>query len=68
MKHIDVTDLPDDIAAAIQKMVDSLRARFCADRLKKETLEKPLTTTPGNIIGPITRESLYDEYLDRKLG
>jgi hypothetical protein len=63
MEHIDVRGLPESIAQALKSMVDALRRQMGP---KPQTggaaaAKLPLEHRPGKVIGPLTREELYDD-------
>jgi hypothetical protein len=60
MQHIDVSDLPDPIARAIQTIVQTLRQQLVeAAAIKPRTGELP--RWEGQVIGNLTREEIYDD-------
>jgi hypothetical protein len=62
MQTIDVHDLPEPVARAIEETVRSLR-----HQLKKNGNgeEVRLPTWPLGVVGKLTREQIYDDYLKR---
>ena len=63
MEHIDVRGVPESIAKALQSMVDALRRQMLSKTaVNGATATKlPLEHGPGKVIGPLTREELYDD-------
>ena len=61
MPAIDVTGLPEPVVNALQQMVESMKEQFNKKNGVETQERRPLKSVPGTVIGPITRESLYDE-------
>lgn len=62
MDTVDVKDLPEPIARAIQTMADVLRAQIARrDVVGPSEHPKPLPVWPGQPIGSLTREEIYDD-------
>jgi len=66
METIDVRELPEPLARAVEAMVQAFRDQL--GRQMKQAAKVQLPTRPGGVIGEITRESIYGDYLDRKIG
>lgn len=58
MESIDVQGLPEPIARAIEGMVDALRRQL--NGRKPKTPPPPLPLKRGTVIGPLSREQVYD--------
>jgi hypothetical protein len=63
MEHIDVRGLPESIAQALKSMVDALRQKMAAKVPANGAAAAalPLEHRPGKVIGPISREEIYDD-------
>jgi hypothetical protein len=59
MKAIDVEDLPEPVAQALQVVVRTLRAQFRAAEKPRERVE--LRTWPGRPIGTMSREEIHED-------
>jgi len=59
MKTIDVEDLPQPVAEAVARMVETLREQL-RDEPEKRQKVKPITW-PGTVYGRLTREEIYDD-------
>jgi hypothetical protein len=59
MEQIDVHDLPEPVARAIQAMVEELRRQLGPAAPKKQGKELP--RWEGRVLGSLTREELYDD-------
>ncbi len=59
MQQIDVSDLPESLARAIQTMVQALRQQLRQATPKPEVRELPLWD--GRVIGSLSREEIYDD-------
>ena len=59
MDRIDVHDLPEPVARAIQTMVEELRRQLSQAAPKKQPRELP--RWEGQVLGNLTRDELYDE-------
>lgn len=59
MKTINVEDLPEPVALAIQSVVETLRAQLHAEPKPRERMEFPLW--PGQPIGSLRRREIYDD-------
>jgi hypothetical protein len=59
MEQIDVHDLPEPVARAIQAMVEELRRQLGPAAPKKQAKELP--RWEGQVLGNLTREELYDD-------
>jgi hypothetical protein len=53
MEHINVEDLPEPVARAVQAMVQALREQLTKEQ-KKEASELPVW--PGTVIGSLTEK------------
>ena len=60
MEQIDVRDLPDPVARAIQAMVEELRRQLGPAAPKKQPKELP--RWEGRVLGNLTREEFYDDF------
>ena len=61
MEQIDVRDLPEPVARAIQAMVEELRRQLVQAAPKKQAKELP--RWEGRVLGNLTRDELYDDVL-----
>jgi hypothetical protein len=61
MEQIDVRDLPEPVARAIQAMVEELRRQLGQAAPKKQVKELP--RWEGRVLGNLTRDELYDDVL-----
>jgi hypothetical protein len=61
MQHIDVSDLPEPVARAIETIVQSLRQQPHMAAPKKEAKELP--RWQGQVIGKMSREEIYEDVL-----
>jgi hypothetical protein len=61
MDTVDVKDLPDPVAQAIQAMVDALRAQLAENKPGNQKQPGKLPVWPGHPIGSLTREEIYDD-------
>ena len=59
METIDVKDLPEPIARAIEAMVNTLRQQLQPKKWTKPPLKLPVWE--GKPIGKLTREEIYDD-------
>jgi hypothetical protein len=60
MQHIDVSDLPEPVARAIETMVQALRQQLAEPAaIKPPTRELP--RWEGQVTGTLTREEIYDD-------
>jgi hypothetical protein len=59
MDRIDVHDLPEPVARAIQAMVEELRRQLGPAAPKKQVKELP--RWEGQVLGSLTRDELYDD-------
>ena len=60
MQHIDVSDLPEPVARAIETMIQTLRQQLA----QPGTAKQPAREVPrweGQVIGHLTREEIYDD-------
>lgn len=62
MQTIDVHDLPEQVAKAIEGMVQTLRAqsRKKAGNGKKSARKTRLPTWEGDVIGSLRRQEIYE--------
>lgn len=60
MQHIDVHDLPEPVAQAIDEMVKAVR-RQLGNNEPLENKGKELPRWEGQVIGTLTREEVYDD-------
>lgn len=60
MQQIDVSDLPEPVARAIEAMVEALRKQLDTVALDKGEQRKELPLWQGDILGSLTREEIYD--------
>jgi len=61
MQNIDVSDLPESIARAIEAMVQVLRQQHPPPAANGKT--KDLPCWEGRVLGNLTREEIYDKYV-----
>ena len=59
METIDVKDLPEPIARAIETMVNTLRQQLQTKKWTKSPLKLPVWE--GKPTGKLTREEIYDD-------
>jgi hypothetical protein len=60
MQNIDVSDLPEPLARAIQAMIQTLRQQLTQPSPPKQEV-KDLPCWEGQVIGTLTREEIYDD-------
>jgi hypothetical protein len=58
MQNIDVSDLPESVARAIEAVVQTLRQQLPQPAQKKRTVDLP--RWEGMVLGKLTREEIYD--------
>ncbi len=61
MEHIDVRDLPEPIAQAIQAMVKILRQQLVQSAPRGKVRDLP--RWEGEVLGTLTRDEIYDDTL-----
>ncbi len=61
MKHIDVENLPEPLARAIERMVDTLRDSLSASQPRLATGLPRLPLRRGTVLSPLNRSVLYDD-------
>jgi hypothetical protein len=59
MQQIDVSDLPESVAQAIDTMVQALRRQLGQSAPK--TAARELPRWDGQVIGTLRREEIYDD-------
>ena len=59
MQNIDVSDLPEAVARAIETMVRTLRQQLPQPAVKGASRELP--RWQGQVLGKLTREEIYDD-------
>ncbi len=59
MKTIDVEGLPQPVAEAVARMVETLREQLPDEPEKRQKVK--LITRPGRVYGRLTREEIYDD-------
>ncbi len=59
METIDVKDLPEPIARAIEEMINTLRQQFQPKKQQKQPAKLPVWE--GKPLGKLTREEIYDD-------
>jgi hypothetical protein len=59
MKAINVEDLPEPMALAVQSIVETLRQQVHAGNDRRPRVELP--RWPGTVIGRARREEIYDD-------
>ena len=64
MKTIDVHDLPDSVAEAVAETVRALREQL--NKNGEHTADQ-LPVFPLGAIGPLGRDEIYHDHLDKKL-
>ena len=60
MQTIDVSDLPEPVARAIEAMIQTLRQQLTQPSPPKQEV-KDLPRWEGQVIGKLTREEIYDD-------
>lgn len=58
MQNIDVSDLPEPIARAIEAVVQTLRQQLPQPVQQEKTFELP--RWEGQVLGKLTREEIYE--------
>ena len=66
MQTIDVRDLPDPVARAIEAMVQAVRGQLGTQPNSRVRVQLP--TRAGSVIGRLGREEIYGDHLDHKTG
>jgi hypothetical protein len=61
MKHIDVHDLPEPVARAIQTTVEAVRQQLKQPGPAAPRPVKDLPRWEGTVLGRLTREEIYDD-------
>ncbi|HEX4053313.1 MAG TPA: hypothetical protein VHX86_03520 [Tepidisphaeraceae bacterium] len=62
MRTIDVHDLPEPVAKAIETMVQTLRNQAKADKSRNPRREPAqLPSWPGTVLGTLRRAEIYDD-------
>jgi hypothetical protein len=59
MKTVDVSDLPEPLARAIEAMVQALRDQLNGKEQKKQTVTLPVWK--GTLKSSLRREDIYDD-------
>lgn len=59
METINVSDLPEPIAYAIEAMVNTLRQQFQAQKQNRQLVKLPVWE--GKPFGKVTRDEMYDD-------
>ena len=59
MQTIDVSDLPEPIARALETMIQTLRQQFRHPVSTEPSRELP--KWEGEVLGKLTREEIYDD-------
>ena len=59
VKSIDVEGLPEAVVNALHTVVRALHRQFCERETHREKVE--LRTWPGNVIGRLNREEIYED-------
>ena len=59
MEKIDVRDLPEPLARAIDAMVQTLREQFRTEETPRRKVKLPVKH--GNVIGSLKREDIYGD-------
>ena len=59
MQNIDVHDLPEPVAKAIEVMVQTLRNQAAAEKGPR-SVPTQLPSWPGTVIGKLSRTEIYD--------
>lgn len=59
MQQIDVHDLPESVARAIEAMVDALRRQLVQAPVREKTRDLP--RWEGEVLGGLTRDEIYDK-------
>jgi hypothetical protein len=69
MRTIDVHDLPEPVARAIETMVQSLRDQARAEATKPSVSESvQLPAWPGTVLGTLRRGDIYDDVKRTSIG
>ena len=63
--RLNVEGLPEPFVEAVKTMVKALREHFQAQATGGELTPVKLPVWPGKVIGPLTREEIYSDRLDR---
>jgi hypothetical protein len=58
MKTVNIEGLPEPIAAAVVKTVETLRSQFVAQSGPRPPIDLP--SWPGKVLGNLTREEIYE--------
>ena len=67
MQVIDVRDLPEPVAQAIQSMVQTLRQQMDRGKIgRQEQGTVQLPRWPGTVIGTVRRAEIYDDERSKK--
>jgi hypothetical protein len=62
MRTIDVHDLPEPVAKAIELMVETIRSQVAADKNGQDrSINIEIPAWPGTIIGRLRRAEIYDD-------
>ncbi len=61
MQSIDVSDLPEPIARALESMIQTLRQQLAHPAPRNASHDLP--KWEGKVLGKLTREEIYDERL-----
>jgi hypothetical protein len=59
MEHINVADLPEPVARAIEAMVEEIRKQL--DAKPREQPSRELPRWEGSVIGTLSRKEIYDD-------
>ena len=59
MKTVDVSDLPEPLARAVEAMVEALRKQLSGKEQKKQAIHLPVWK--GTVKSQLRREDIYDD-------
>lgn len=58
MKTVNIEGLPESVAEAVVKMVETLRSQFTAKSESRPPVDLP--RWPGKVLGSLSREEIYE--------